>query len=371
MIKGVTDRQASFPEIGAVRKGAPKPADGKRPGADLQYLRVEFDERETQAAATFVKIYGAQPTELNILFPFNEIERNFDAWRETYTAGALIHRCDGERIWYEINPATGERLVVNGEPFKGCDGKAGCKPVGRMKVILPELARLAYLVVHTTSLHDIMNLSRQLEALQAINGGRLAGIPLKLRRRPRKISTPSGENGKRARREKWLLSVEADPEWVAAKVADMKRMSLPEGPATLAIAAPIVDRAPARWNVQAFDAGEDDDESEDDYGETQTGEGNQQAESAHAAGQTVETTLAAPVSKTLIKLRRESANWRAACKAFAARYPRYQQASGEPNMFHILGAAAKCGYSEITDDNWATAMEEMSRRAEEMDLEAA
>lgn len=226
MIKGLTDRPAALPEIGAIRKGAEKPEDGKRPGADLKYFRVVFDERETESVAVFQDKYGKQPTEINILFPFNEIERNFEAWRETYGAGALLHRCNGEQVLYEIDPRTGEKLVINGEPFKTCDGKV-CKPVGRMKVIIPELARLAYLVVHTTSIHDIINLSRQLEALRMMNGGRLAGIPLKLRRRPVKISTPSGENGKRARREKWLLSVEADPEWVKASLIELKRAALP------------------------------------------------------------------------------------------------------------------------------------------------
>jgi hypothetical protein len=255
-IRGLTDRPASFPEIGSVRKGAPKPEDGKKPGADLKHFRVEFDQREQKSAAVFAQIYGAQPAEINILFPFNEQERNFDAWREAYTAGALVHRCDGERVWYEIDPRTGERLVVNGEPLKGCDGRAGCKPVGRMKVIIPELQRLAYLVVHTTSIHDIINLSRQLEALTAINGGRLAGIPLKLRRRPADISMP-GQNGKRVRREKWLLSVEADPEWVAAKVADMKRLALPE---LAQLPAPaVVDQLP-QWTHPALAAGADDDD---------------------------------------------------------------------------------------------------------------
>lgn len=262
-IRGLTDRQAAFPEIGSIRKGAPKPND-KKPGSDLKYFRVEFDEAERAAAAKFTSVYGAQPTELNILFPFNEIERNFDAWRETYAASALLHRCDGERIWYEINPRTGERLVVNGEPFKGCDGKGGCKPAGRMKLIIPELQRLAYMVVHTTSLHDIMNLSKQLQALSDLNGGRLAGIPLKLRRRPKRISTPSGENGGRARREKWLLSIEADPEWVQAKITDMQRLSLPEVVTTLQINAPaIVDYPQPTWQKETFDAGLTDEDEQD------------------------------------------------------------------------------------------------------------
>ncbi|HLC01968.1 MAG TPA: hypothetical protein VJK02_02945 [Anaerolineales bacterium] len=226
-IVGITDRPAQFPEIGQIRKGAPKVEGEKKPGKDLTFFRVTFDDRETAASDIFVKRYGTQPTEIDVLLPFNSVEENFDAWREAYVAGGLIHRCDGERIWYEVDPKTGERLVTAGEPSKRCDGSAECKPVGRLRVLIPQLQRLAYLTVLTGSVHDILNLHRQLEALMQING-KLAGVPLKLRRRPIKISTPSGENGKRARREKWLLSIEADPEWVRHKLLAMKAAALPD-----------------------------------------------------------------------------------------------------------------------------------------------
>lgn len=227
-IIGLTDREAQFPQIGSIRKGAPKPEDGKRPGADLKYFRAEFDAAETDSAAAFLKSYGAQPTELNILLPFNDIDRNFDAYYEAYQAGGLVYRSDGQRVLYEINPTNGQKIVVNGQPEKAHHAVTGMKATGRLKVIVPELGRAAFLVIHTTSVHDIGNLSGQLRALQQVNGGRLAGIPLKLRRRPVQISTPTGENGKRARREKWLMSVEADAAWVQKSLAAMREAALPQ-----------------------------------------------------------------------------------------------------------------------------------------------
>ena len=224
-IKGLTDRPAAFPEIGRIRKGAPKEPD--KPGKDLKYFRVEFDDEEKKATAIFKNTYGDEPSELNILLPFNSVDENFDAWREAYVAGGLVHRCDGERVWYEIDPESGEQLVVNRIPEEQCDRSTKCKPTGRLKVLIPELQRLAYLTVLTGSTHDVMNISRQLEALLQING-KLAGVPLKLRRRPVKISTPSGTDGKRARRVKSLLSIEADPEWVRHKLLSMKAAALPD-----------------------------------------------------------------------------------------------------------------------------------------------
>jgi hypothetical protein len=95
-----------------------------------------------------------------------------------------------------------------------------------LKVVIPELQSLAYLVVHTTSIIDIRNISEQLEAIRQINNGRIAGIPLVLRRRPKKVSVP-GENGQKTRMTKYMISIEADPQWVAAMLTKLNQAALP------------------------------------------------------------------------------------------------------------------------------------------------
>lgn len=241
-IKGLTDRGLAFPEIGQIRKGAKKPENGKAPGQDLTYFRVEFDEQEPKAAETFRTIYKDKPAFIRIIFPFNEIERMWDAWYEAYTAGRMIARSDGEFISYMLDEQ-GDVIVHNGldgngnrvpHPANGIAGKdyrgnaVKFKATGRLKVIVPELSRAAYLTVMTTSIHDIANISAQLGAFKELNNGQLAGIPFLLRRRPKAISTPSGENGQRARRVKWLISIEADPEWVKAKLGQVKALAMPQ-----------------------------------------------------------------------------------------------------------------------------------------------
>lgn len=237
-IKGLTDRKMAFPEIGQIRKGAAKTENA--PGKDLTYFRVTFDEKETDATQKFNSVYGNEPQEINILLPFDEIDRCWEAWLEAYTAGRMVARSDGEKYIYLVDTKTGEVVVKNGQPFKayhegeavgsytskGKTEKIFCKPAGRLKIVIPELQRLAYLVVLTTSLHDIGNISAQLEALKQVNGGKLAGIPMVLRRRPKKISTPKAD-GSRARYAKWMLSIEADPEWVKAKLLEVKHLALP------------------------------------------------------------------------------------------------------------------------------------------------
>jgi len=217
-IKGLTDRGTpTFPKIGDIRKGAPKPSKGI--GKDLTYFRAIFSPGEEEAAALFDQVYGPEPREINIFLPFDEIARNFEAWQEEHVASGLQHRCDGETcvLWRDEN---GE---MHHTP-KPCPG--GCVPVGRLRIIVPELRRLAYLVVHTGSKWDIIELMRNLLALRKLTGNGLKGIPLVLKRRPRMVSTPRG-NGRRARQEKWLLSIEADPRWVEAQLRAMEIASLP------------------------------------------------------------------------------------------------------------------------------------------------
>ena len=263
-IKGLTDRGMAFPEIGQIRKGAPKPERG--PGKDLTFFRVTFDERETEATETFKRVYGEQPAEIRVILPFDEIDRMWEAWLEAYTAGRLVARSDGERFVYLVDTKTGEVKVKNGQPFApysedqvvGHDYQnkpVKCRPVGRLKVIVPELARAAYLTVLTTSVHDIANISQQLEAFKQLNNEHIKGIPLVLRRRPKKISAPGKEKGQRVRIVKWMLSIEADPEWVKAMLQEVKRAALPgNGFALLPEAVPAeVEHEPI------IEAGEEDD----------------------------------------------------------------------------------------------------------------
>jgi hypothetical protein len=214
-----------------------------KPGEDLDYFRVVFDEAETESAARFAAAYPEEPRELNVILPFNRIDDVWDAWMEAYVASGLVHRSDGADVWFHINPLNGQKEVIegqgmvqgatlkcpsaNGEPVAQYIGGNGSKrnlfasPVGRLKVVIAELNRFAFLTVMTGSQHDIANISAQLKALEEIHG-KIAWIPLKLRRRPKMVSTPMGDEGKRVRTEKWLLSVEADPDWVDAKIVAME-----------------------------------------------------------------------------------------------------------------------------------------------------
>lgn len=220
-IKGLTERPASFPQIGILRKGAKK-TEANKPGADLKYFRFVCEDTEAQNA--FQAAFGAQPEEVEILMPFAKCDENFEAWKEEWAASSLIHRCDGEICVLWLDRTTG---TYRTDP-KPCPG--GCKQTGRVKVIVPSLQRLAYVTVLTTSIWDIINIHENLLAIELLRGD-LRGIPLILRRKPREISTPEIKDGKRTgkrmRRAKSLITIEAKPSWVALQLAAQQQSALP------------------------------------------------------------------------------------------------------------------------------------------------
>lgn len=239
-IIGMTDQGKAFPQIGDIRKGSKKQTNKKGEkvwGEDLQYFRVEFDESEEAAAALFKARYGDKPDKIVVLFPFDEIGLCWEAWREAYISGVMWHRCDDVNIFSQVNRVTGEVEIRNGLNARGekvpcrirnLENKDDrCKHKGRLQILIPEIRQLAYLMVHTGSKWDIINISKNLAGVYAINGNHIAGIPLVMKRKPHDISTPSGSNGKRVRRKKWLISIEADPEWVDAKLDAMQADALP------------------------------------------------------------------------------------------------------------------------------------------------
>lgn len=217
-IKGLTDKEAQFPCIGELRKGEKKPDDAHI-GKDLNE-HFRFTSKDPDVAAEFANVYGNLPTSIHVYLPFATKDEVFEAWQEEWVAGGLRHRCDGETcvLWY--NDVTKK---YSKEP-KPCPGK--CKQVGRLRVIIPELKRLAYVTVLTTSVNDIINLTQNLLAYESLRKD-LRGIPFILHRTKHIISTPSGKDGKRARREKWLLTIEPVPQWVELQIAAQHQAATP------------------------------------------------------------------------------------------------------------------------------------------------
>lgn len=268
-ISGITHRhltsQSVFAQIGIIRKGGPKRKKGEQEifGEDLDHFRIELAEGEGKAEEELRTYYSYGPPsgerkketygprDFLFIVPFNEVDRVWEAWREAYVAGAMLHRCDGDNIIREVDHRTGKAIVNNGlsvdtgQPVKCpcANDKKGatpalsyqkqsgkievvfCKPVGRLRLMLtPPLKRLAYFVLMTGSVNDIIAIDSALRGAAEMFKG-IAGIPFLAKRVARDISTPTAD-GKRARRRKWMIEVEVDPVWMEAKFNAMGAAAL-------------------------------------------------------------------------------------------------------------------------------------------------
>ena len=204
-IKGLTDRDSikpQFPRLGKLRKGGPK-TNPKKPGLELDHWRFTSDSADV--AQAFIEIYGDQPRVVNVYLPYATLEDNFSTWKEAWAAGGLQHRCDGETCVIHRKGAG-----YSTEPVP-CPG--GCKEVGRLIVVIPELVQAGHIgtvTMETHGNHDLRAVAGVLLAIEAEmeRSGRhpdLRGIPFSLARVQEEVSAPGwGDNaGKRQRVKKW------------------------------------------------------------------------------------------------------------------------------------------------------------------------
>ncbi len=216
-IKGLTDGASvkpAFTRLGKLRKGAPKDDSRNKPGADLDYMRFTGEGPDAAAIEkVFAQAFGDEPKEIECFLPYAGVDDNFATWKEVWSAGGLQHRCDGETcvVWL------GSDGKYHHEP-KPCPG--GCDEIGRLTIVVRALLQAGYtgfVTVETHSINDILTISSALEAASQLTRNHdLRGIPWLLRRVPEMVSTP-GRDGKRVRREKWMLKLVPDPRWAERK----------------------------------------------------------------------------------------------------------------------------------------------------------
>jgi hypothetical protein len=196
-------------------------------------------------APELIEVYGETPRELDVLLPFPDLLRNFDANYQVWAGGVLVCQGDGEFVQYatpftvnldsttvRVYNAPGDTCVSNGVAAAAfdwngthfdpgdtvpCPGEArdmyphcgACKLHGLLKVMMadPRLFRLGYYQVSTGSKRNYDTLMGILETLPA---ERLNGIPFKLRM-VEEQTTYKDPNGQRKAVQKQFLQLEPDP----------------------------------------------------------------------------------------------------------------------------------------------------------------
>lgn len=235
-IHGLTGRGARFPEIGKLFKGAKKETKTNAQGRNYETFGKEldhwrFESKEPHIVEAFQKAFGPEPREIPVYLPFSRTEENFEAWQEQYTAGGLSHRCDGEDCVLWLNEETGlydtaPRPCPTPSMTPEKAKRDGCKPVARMRVVIPALNQIGYVTVETHSKHDILHLDAALPAYESLRPEGLRGIPMMLCRVKKEISTPGETNGKRTRRAKWMIELKPHPEWASLYLDSQRQLAL-------------------------------------------------------------------------------------------------------------------------------------------------
>ena len=266
--------QPRFERLGKIRLGVRVPViDPKTGRPKTRKLPDGAVEQITRPQATgyFVvppEVAGAigeeKPKRLRIFFPFDDIDRCFDAWHKLYGFGGLKCQGDGEVVVYAVRDdgtvlsRDGVALVdfrENEHTFKRgdivpCSGFgqilypkcAGCRPVAHLRVMIDKIPRLGYWQITTGSKNSILNVHGALTWVKEWFG-HLRGVAFVLELREEEISCPieDGKGGrKRISQKKYILHLEPEPEWVEAFVKKAVAESLPQiecpslpGPAAL------------------------------------------------------------------------------------------------------------------------------------------
>lgn len=227
-----------LPRIGTLHKGSPKRKRTKQQngktveyeifGEDLHHFRVTFEPEYENERPVFESLYGKEPNRLLVMVNGDTVNDAVDAWKEEYgpsgTAqdkGAVIlqKRCDGEtqHLWYNQRSGFYDKSRIS------CESKVcGCKPTGRLNLILPEFSEqtgiLGYFTIQTTSERDIRTMYARLISAQVLFGG-LRGVQLLLYREEQKLNVPqvsaSGQRtGKKSTVKKHMLELRVMPEFV-------------------------------------------------------------------------------------------------------------------------------------------------------------
>lgn len=221
-IRGLTDKTSiipRFPNLGKLRKGGKKGTN--KIGKDLDYFRFTSERQDVEDI--FKDIYGETPKMFRLYFPFPTPDENFGTWKEQWGSGrTLKHRCDGEKVIREYKGNKYHNYDQTPRDQRpDCPG--GCKEVGRLTIILPELWKqgfIGYVTLETHSLHDLQTIMSSLyEAYQdrQEHGLDLRAMEFTLRRVQKTVSSPI--EGKRAETVKNLIQLEPSVNWARLQIA--------------------------------------------------------------------------------------------------------------------------------------------------------
>lgn len=128
------------------------------------------------------KVYGEQPTELDIMIPVNDLSAIFPQSYEMYGSGRGL-KCTGDGSQAMRYNEESKSMVEVECPCELLEQKK-CMQRGHLSFILPKVSVGGIWSMTTTSFHSIVDINSSLDYVTALIG-RFAMVPLKLKREPR------------------------------------------------------------------------------------------------------------------------------------------------------------------------------------------
>ena len=170
-IKGLSEKRR-LPRLGKIRLGIKKKSSktGAEYPAEVPFFVVTDEVK---------KVYGEQPTEIDVMLPLDDIDTVFPVSYKFYGSGKGL-KCNGDG---EIAYCADEKSKEIIEKKCPCnlleDGK--CKQSGTLSVMLQKINVGGVYQITTSSFNSIIDLASGIDYVKALIG-RVAMVPLKLRR---------------------------------------------------------------------------------------------------------------------------------------------------------------------------------------------
>jgi hypothetical protein len=192
-IKGMSETRR-LPRLGKIRLGVrvkKAKADSRckeKPCPGCNFCTYPREVPHFVVPPEVAKVYGPEPTVLDIMLPVNDPDVVFPQAFEHYGSGrGLTCTGDGERAM-RVNKDTGELDEVPCPcPLleqKKCGAKA------HLMAILPKVSVGGVYQLDTGSWNSIVDINSSLDYVSALLQGRFAMVPLKLKREPRETFNP-------------------------------------------------------------------------------------------------------------------------------------------------------------------------------------
>jgi len=172
-IKGLSDRRR-LPRAGVIRLGIKK----IHPETKNEYP----EETDYFVCPPLVRdIYDNEPKELSIMFPIEDEGIFFRQDYKRYGRGILLCKGDGENaICWDFDKGGFKEIKCPCEYLK----EEKCKPVGVLQFLLPEVKEaVGVWQISTSSKNSIIDVNSGIDYVRSV-AGRVAMIPLVLKREP-------------------------------------------------------------------------------------------------------------------------------------------------------------------------------------------